>query len=543
MHTGLVFRTVHTELFAFDKGRFKMYPKLFRRQARARQQQATRKKCVKLTMLLLMLWFNEISAVSQLLLEQLVGLTHLYLSGNHMTSQLGQDFALFTQLADLVSLKTLIFEDAGLETLTSTGLSYMEELTTLDLRNNPLHAFTEDVFDGTKKLRTLRTDDPRLCCDYFHQHIDNLICDAPRDELSSCDDLLKSDLFRVFLWTFSLLAVSGNTGVMIYRLFIDKEGTSQTYRILVVNLTLSDLLMGVYLAIIGSADAQFSGVYVSKEVEWRKSSMCAAAGFLALVSSEVSAFVICLVTLDRLLVICFPFNYRLRLTKITAAVTCGATWAIGLLLATIPLLQTDWQFYGQNGICLPLPITMRSFAGQYYAFGVFVILNFVLFLLIGAGQVTIFHSVRSSAKSTMRSDHKKEITIARRLFLIVFTDFCCWFPIGLMGLLASGGVPIPGIVDVLAAVCVLPLNSAVNPFLYTLNTLLERRAEKIAKKRVEKLMRKLHQELPSWPRDKVEELVDYCQRSVLRKRGRALPVTHDPQGTSTQTSTTGTKDT
>ncbi|KAK7483299.1 hypothetical protein BaRGS_00025466, partial [Batillaria attramentaria] len=56
MHTGLVFRTVHTELFAFDKGRFKMYPKLFRRQARARQQQATRKKCVKLTMLLLMLW-------------------------------------------------------------------------------------------------------------------------------------------------------------------------------------------------------------------------------------------------------------------------------------------------------------------------------------------------------------------------------------------------------------------------------------------------------------------------------------------------------
>nr|KAG5689835.1 hypothetical protein BaRGS_029313 [Batillaria attramentaria] len=46
-----------------------------------------------------------------------------------------------------------------------------------------------------------------------------------------------------------------------------------------------------------------------------------------------------------------------------------------------------WEFYGRSGICLPLPITRQQYQGQKYAFGVFVVLNFVLFLLIGAGQL------------------------------------------------------------------------------------------------------------------------------------------------------------
>ena len=50
-----------------------------------------------------------------------------------------------------------------------------------------------------------------------------------------------------------------------------------------------------------------------------------------------------------------------------------------------------------------------------------------------------------------------------------------WFPVGLLGLLASGGYPIPGEVNVVLVILVLPLNAALNPFLYTVNTLLERR--------------------------------------------------------------------
>ena len=55
------------------------------------------------------------------------------------------------------------------------------------------------------------------------------------------------------------------------------------------------------------------------------------------------------------------------------------------------------------------------------------------------------------------------------------SDFVCWFPIGLVGLLAANDVRIPGEVNVAMAMTVMPLNSTINPFLYTLNIVLERK--------------------------------------------------------------------
>ena len=46
---------------------------------------------------------------------------------------------------------------------------------------------------------------------------------------------------------------------------------------------------------------------------------------------------------------------------------------------------------------------------------------------------------------------------------------------GLLGLLAYNGLHIPGELNVAVAIFVLPFNAAFNPFLYTLNVLLEKR--------------------------------------------------------------------
>ena len=79
------------------------------------------------------------------------------------------------------------------------------------------------------------------------------------------------------------------------------------------------------------------------------------------------------------------------------------------------------------------------------------------------------------------------MAVAQRLFTVVVSDFLCWFPVGLMGLLASRGIPVSGEVNVGMAIFVLPLNSALNPFLYSLNAIEARRA----RAREQKLLRKL----------------------------------------------------
>ena len=72
----------------------------------------------------------------------------------------------------------------------------------------------------------------------------------------------------------------------------------------------------------------------------------------------------------------------------------------------------------------------------------------------------------------------KDSTIARRLLTVAMSDFLCWFPIGLLGILASRGTVVSRDVNVAMGVLVLPLNSALNPFLYTVNVILEKRQAK-----------------------------------------------------------------
>nr|KAG5685764.1 hypothetical protein BaRGS_004410 [Batillaria attramentaria] len=69
----------------------------------------------------------------------------------------------------------------------------------------------------------------------------------------------------------------------------------------------------------------------------------------------------------------------------------------------------------------------------------------------------------------------QDLMIARRLVSIAVSDFLCWFPIGVLGLLSSQGIPVSSEANVSMAIIVLPFNSVLNPFLYNLNIILERR--------------------------------------------------------------------
>ena len=166
-------------------------------------------------------------------------------------------------------------------------------------------------------------------------------------------------------------------------------------------------------------------------------------------------------------------------------------------------VTAHWNFYGQSGICIPLPVTRQTFPGDAYSFGVMIVFNFLLFLLIAVGQGFIYWSVNVGSMAVNDSSRRsKDLTIARRLITVAVSDFLCWFPIGLLGILASNGIPVPGEVNVsvsdflcwfpigllgllasngspvpgevnvATAIIVLPVNSALNPFLYTLNTTL-----------------------------------------------------------------------
>ena len=378
------------------------------------------------------------------------------------------------------NLKVLNLSNNAIERLEGTFQS-LPRLQVLDIRGCPVSHFEPDLLTSLQLLQELHAENYKLCCPSMLPAGFNLDkCFAPFDEMSSCASLLRSDVYRVGLSVFAALAILGNLGSFIVRLFILKQTGKSGFGAFVSHLCVSDFVMGVYLAIIGLADRLYRGTYLWEDTRWRHSVTCKVAGFLSLLSSEVSAFVVCFITLDRFLALRFPLS-DFHFSSRSSHLACTVTWTLGVLVAAVPLLPvtSHWKFYSQTGICIPLPITRNDFVGRSYAFGVMIILNFVLFLLIAAGQVFIYLSIRANRMSLGADSARKDqdVAIARRLITIAVSDFLCWFPIGLLGVLASLGVSIPGEVSVSMAILVLPLNSALNPFLYNLNMLLERRRQ------------------------------------------------------------------
>ena len=458
--------------------------------------------------------FNQIESVDAVDMHHFPRMISLSLAGNPITSlfdAMEQQTANVTFSAllslDLSFVKMTAIDPSALRlfpNMQSLNLSHCQvhhvqgqgfqsltSLEVLDATRCPLTSIPKSIFRGLTSLRRVLSDNYKVCCPATLP-VGFVVsrCLAPNDEISSCDALLRSDLYRFALAVFATLATMGNIFSLVLRVFILKEKQHSGYSMFVTHLCVSDFVMGVYLVIIGGADRAYLGTYLWEDTRWKRSVVCKIAGFLSLLSSEVSASIICMVTVDRFLVVRFPFS-RLHFQRRSAQLCCVVLWTMGTVLAAVPLLPatSSWHFYSQTGICIPLPVTRQDFRGRRYAFAVMIIFNFVLFLLIAAGQLVIYMAVRSQSMAEQdNSDRRrKDLAVAQRLFTVVVSDFLCWFPIGLLGVLASRDTPISGEVNVGMAIFVLPLNSALNPFLYSLNTIRARRA----RVREQKLLRTL----------------------------------------------------
>ena len=117
------------------------------------------------------------------------------------------------------------------------------------------------------------------------------------------------------------------------------------------------------------------------------------------------------------------------------------------MLAVIPILGLEYfydkkrsvGFYGKSAVCLPLQLSEDRMAGWEYAAGIFIGLNFVSFVYILVAYIVMFITVRNSSNKVRSTNLKRESQMARRMSFIILTDFLCWMPVILIGLLSVLG--------------------------------------------------------------------------------------------------------
>ncbi|KAH9513818.1 hypothetical protein Btru_031472 [Bulinus truncatus] len=374
---------------------------------------------------------------------------------------------------NLTDLKHVNLSYTKVSSFDEFGISRNFKLKSLDIRGIEIKEIHRNYFHGLSISDLLLASDYRLCCEVIlGKNIPVEKCQAPSDAISTCQHLVGDTLKRVIIWFVGFITIFGNGFVLFFRITRNSKGKAKSYILFVIGLAVSDFIMGVYLIIIASADIYFRNDYVLKESSWRYGALCHFAGFLSTVSSETSTFFICWITCDRYIIVKYPFGKKKTKFEQLKYAAFMSSWILGCLLALTPAVYSEWEIYSSNGMCLALPLNTGHFKGWEYSFAVFVILNFVLFMFIAAGQVAIFFTIIQSRKPIQRSANGKadnvEISAAKNLALVAISDFLCWFPIGIMGMISFNGYKYNTDVYAWVAIFILPVNSAVNPLLYTI---------------------------------------------------------------------------
>ncbi|XP_072014299.1 G-protein coupled receptor GRL101-like [Amphiura filiformis] len=361
---------------------------------------------------------------------------------------------------------------------TFDGLSSLQFL---DIRGTLIKRPTPEIFQALHQLDALYSDKYVFCC-MVRDLASVTECLPEPDQFSSCEDLMRSQVLRIFMWILGISALLGNGFVIFWRIIPhgqDKAKKSEANIVqstLVLNLAMADGLMGVYMLIIASADMIYRGVYIVYAEDWQESIICKVAGFLSVLSSETSVFFMTIISIDRFLSITMPFS-QINLTPKTAKWSSLIIWGLAFILSIMPVLVQGYfgnEYYGRSSVCLALPLTNDRPAGWEYSVALFLCVNLLAFSIILICYSAIYIVVKLSARNittTRKNNLTQQIEFAMRMAFLVATDFICWMPIIIMGFLSLTKVAtIPPIVYVWSAVFLLPINSSLNPYLFTILT-------------------------------------------------------------------------
>ncbi|XP_063962145.1 G-protein coupled receptor GRL101-like [Lytechinus pictus] len=388
---------------------------------------------------------------------------------------------------------------------TFQNLSKLTDLVITSLSPKSIPLYT-GIFDGLDSLSALYVYDSRFCC--LVPDTVKCIEERPPHPLFTCrKTFLQNHTIKVFIWILGISALVGNFFVLVLRL--RSTPTTRVARIqsmIITNLALSDLLMGVYMVLLAVMDIYIGESYfwAGRAEEWRASITCQIAGFISVLSTETSVFLLILLTIDRFICVVFPFS-KTRLGITSTRVAIAVIWVASILLSVAGLLLQNISpdAYGLSDVCVGLPFIRKSTdlqaeadtrtTDQYgipyfttiagstestwtYSIIIFLGINLCSFIIILLLYIGIFIKVRFVRAEVGRTNQSSnEVKMALKMLLIVGTDFCCWMPIIIIGILVQTvGVQVTPDIYAWLVVFVLPINSSLNPYLYTIINLVSK---------------------------------------------------------------------
>lgn len=336
---------------------------------------------------------NEIDTIEDGSFSGNLKLFELDLSSNRIKKIVAQTFA-----GSLPSLARLYLSNNLLDELPENAFVHLKSsLQSLELKK---------VYFSSIDSRTFQVFNDQFKTIYFEQfwycyYATNVrICHPLSDGLSTAKRLLAFPVHQYAVWFVALATAIGNLFVFIWRSISKRE--QRVASIFVRNLAIADLLMAIYLLSIASHDTfVFKNNFSRHALAWMSSWYCAIIGFFAILSCELSVFILTLITIER-------YNSIKSMKKIdesskvrNAKVSVSLAWIAAICIASYPLVEQfvykKTHYYASNGLCLPLQIGLQGFkASKMYSAIIFCGINFTGVVVIATLYVRMYYHVVGS---------------------------------------------------------------------------------------------------------------------------------------------------
>lgn len=317
-------------------------------------------------------------------------------------------------------------------------------------------------------IRNMYTNRSRLCSNpkareyhrSYRDHCSNSSCSPTPDDFNPCEDIMSGVSLRVLIWVISILALLGNTAVLL--VLLGTQAKLTVPRFLMCHLAFADLCMGIYLVVIATVDMLTRGKYHNYAIDWQTGLGCSAAGFFTVFASELSVFTLTAITMERWHTITHALRLDRKLRLRHACIVMTGGWIFSLLAAFLPTVGVS--SYSKVSICLPMDVD--SVVSQIYVISL-LLLNILAFFCVCACYLSIYLTIRNPSSAPALADTQ----VAKRMALLIFTDFLCLAPISFFALSAALKLPLITVTDAkLLLVLFYPINSCSNPFLYAFCT-------------------------------------------------------------------------
>ncbi|XP_044284810.1 follicle-stimulating hormone receptor isoform X2 [Varanus komodoensis] len=299
--------------------------------------------------------------------------------------------------------------------------------------------------------------------DYYHtlcKEEVQVTCFPEPDAFNPCEDIMGYNVLRVLIWFINILAIMGNLVVLI--ILVSSQYKFTVPRFLMCNLAFADLCTGIYLLLIAIKDIQTKSQYYNYAIDWQTGAGCNTAGFFTVFASELSIYTLTVITLERWHTITYAMELDRKIRFRHAMVIMLVGWVFSFTVALLPIFEVS--SYMKVSICLPMDIE-TPLAQAYIMF--LLVLNILAFVIICTCYISIYFTVRNPNVFSSNSDTK----IAKRMAILIFTDFLCMAPISFFAISASLKVPLITVSNSkILLVLFYPINSCANPFLYAIFT-------------------------------------------------------------------------